>query len=158
MGPTGFHAAFKVRLNSIVCNGTVMLQVMYLCMTGDLCILQPTAFTAHEPSDDTSPASPATNSERMEGPPRHATGKANHCIDGTDLTSAPESKHGHSASKKPPKLMDPTGFPAAFKVMLNSIVCTGIVKLQPMYLSKAGDLCTWTQTYVCTCRRHQQPK
>ena len=37
-----------------------------------------------------------------EGSPRHVNGKANPSIDGTDLTSVLESKHGHSAAQKPP--------------------------------------------------------
>ena len=79
----------------------------------------------------------------MPIPPIHV--KGNLSIDGANLNSVPETKHGHSVARKPPEEYETDRFPAAFKMRLNSIICNGPVMLQSMCLCKIGDLCTWNQ-------------
>ena len=66
------------------------------------------------------------------------------------FTSVTNSSMATVPHRRLRSIMEPTGFSAAFKKGLNSLLCDGAAMLHLMYLYTTGDLCTWTQHYACT--------
>ena len=108
-----------------------------------ICMVLKAALTASENSHDVLPAS--KSSKKMKGHLDMPMAKPIQAI------MAPTSPVNLNASMDlvPPRSfqnsVEPSGFPGAIKMRLNSTNCNGTVMLPPMYLYTIGDLCTWTQ-------------
>ena len=67
-------------------------------------------------------------------PAAHAKDEANPCLQDTSLSCIAEGQRGDSSEQHFQNLPTDTGFRAAFKTKLPSIICNGTVMVQSTYL------------------------